>query len=452
MTPPTPAYSREQVLALAPDAASIKACQKLLNPAKWPVRERDPASVWGECRGSGKEPYRVEVDLAGPAFRCSCPSRKFPCKHALALLLMLADDAGGFAAADPPPRVREWLESRAERAEKRATRGERSSARQADPERAARRAATRRAEIEAGLVDFERWLRDLVRQGLASAQERPPSFWTEPARRLVDAKAPGLASRVHRMSAVAKRGAEPEKLLALAGEAFLLRTAFARFDALPAPVQGDVRAALGWPVETQAVLAGESVRGPMRVLGVSVEERESLRERRFWLRSSKGSRDALLLDFAHGTRPFENLLVPGTVVDLDLAYYPSAAPLRAVIKERHGEEEAAASAPGGAADFAAGLEEIASYLAANPWLARLPLALAEALPLYEEGRFQLEDGAGRRLPLHRSFQHGWSLLAFGGGRPLEIFGEWRGDSFLPLSCWTDGVFQSLSGPLEIAAA
>jgi uncharacterized Zn finger protein len=27
----------------------------------------------------------VSVDLSGPAFRCTCPSRKFPCKHGLAL-------------------------------------------------------------------------------------------------------------------------------------------------------------------------------------------------------------------------------------------------------------------------------------------------------------------------------------------------------------------------------
>nr|WP_279163542.1 SWIM zinc finger family protein [Rhodococcus erythropolis] len=27
------------------------------------------------------------VDLRGPAYKCSCPSRKFPCKHALGLLV-----------------------------------------------------------------------------------------------------------------------------------------------------------------------------------------------------------------------------------------------------------------------------------------------------------------------------------------------------------------------------
>jgi SWIM zinc finger len=48
--------------------------------------------VWGLCAGSGKRPYQTVVDLTGPAYKCSCPSRKFPCKHALALLLNWADD------------------------------------------------------------------------------------------------------------------------------------------------------------------------------------------------------------------------------------------------------------------------------------------------------------------------------------------------------------------------
>ncbi len=33
------------------------------------------AAVCGLCQGSGKNPYQTQIDLIGPAFRCSCPSR-----------------------------------------------------------------------------------------------------------------------------------------------------------------------------------------------------------------------------------------------------------------------------------------------------------------------------------------------------------------------------------------
>ncbi len=48
------------------------------------------AQSGGLCQGSGRQPYQARVDLAEPAFKCSCPSRKFPCKHGLALLLLFA--------------------------------------------------------------------------------------------------------------------------------------------------------------------------------------------------------------------------------------------------------------------------------------------------------------------------------------------------------------------------
>src|SRR3954454_6582888 len=79
------------VEGLAPDTASVTAARRLARPAPWSELGHDQRSLWGLCKGSGAKPYQVQVDLQeGPAYKCSCPSRKFPCKHALALLLLLA--------------------------------------------------------------------------------------------------------------------------------------------------------------------------------------------------------------------------------------------------------------------------------------------------------------------------------------------------------------------------
>ena len=79
-----------EVLAMSPDAASSKAAKGLQSISKWPSVGSDEVAVWGECQGSGSKPYQTQVDLSGPAFKCSCPSRKFPCKHGLALMLLRA--------------------------------------------------------------------------------------------------------------------------------------------------------------------------------------------------------------------------------------------------------------------------------------------------------------------------------------------------------------------------
>jgi hypothetical protein len=72
---------------LAPDQASLSAAAKLKKSGAWSLRGCDDAGlIWGECQGSGAAPYRVMCSEADYGYKCTCPSRKFPCKHTLALM------------------------------------------------------------------------------------------------------------------------------------------------------------------------------------------------------------------------------------------------------------------------------------------------------------------------------------------------------------------------------
>lgn len=155
--------SQDAVLALAPDEASIKAARGLMAPAKWPLLGADEHAIWGECQGSGSKPYQVQVDRCGPAFKCSCPSRKFPCKHGLALMLLVGQQPCSNSV--PPVWVTEWLDSRRQRSEKTATRPQAPSG--PDPAAQARRDAQREQRMQAGLQELQTWLCDQLRQGLA---------------------------------------------------------------------------------------------------------------------------------------------------------------------------------------------------------------------------------------------------------------------------------------------
>ncbi|NGO73036.1 SWIM zinc finger family protein, partial [Streptomyces boncukensis] len=119
-------WTAEQVSALAPDDASRRAGVKLSAPGPWSGAGAGTGAVWGLCKGSGKKPYQTVVDLdggQGPGFRCSCPSRKFPCKHAVGLLLLWAGgDAAVPEAPQPPDWAEEWLTGRRERATHKAAR------------------------------------------------------------------------------------------------------------------------------------------------------------------------------------------------------------------------------------------------------------------------------------------------------------------------------------------
>src|ERR671917_1495678 len=107
--------SVEQALALAPDSSSASAGRKLGSPKTWRNLGRGGDAMWGECQGSAL--YQVRVDLGDLTTKCSCPSRKFPCKHALGLLVLAATEPAALSEGEPPGWVAEWLQRRVARAE-----------------------------------------------------------------------------------------------------------------------------------------------------------------------------------------------------------------------------------------------------------------------------------------------------------------------------------------------
>ena len=109
-----------------------------------------------------------------------------------------------------------------------------------DPEAAARRAADREARVAAGVEDLRPWLRDAVRGGLGAGRLRSWEEWDAFAARLVDAQAPGAASRLRSLGGRGGRAARTagrSALLSGLGLLHLLCEAFARADG---PVRDDV--------------------------------------------------------------------------------------------------------------------------------------------------------------------------------------------------------------------
>ena len=238
----------------------------------------------------------------------------------------------GTSRRRPPPEwVQEWLSTRGERAARAASRpapGEPPR----DPEAAARRAAERSARVAAGIEDLRTWLRDAVRGGLGAGRLRSWEEWDAFAARLVDAQAPGAASRLRSLGGVAAGRPDgwPERLLSGLGLLHLLCEAFAREDG---PVRDDVRALLGFNVGREDVLAGPRVRDRWIVLARVVIEQERLRVQRTWLWGLETGRPALLLDFAPPGAPLEPRPAPGMALEASLAFHPSATPLRALVAE-----------------------------------------------------------------------------------------------------------------------
>ena len=420
-------WSIQQVQQLAPDAAAMQAAQSLAKPGKWGNLGRNQRLLWGECQGSGANPYQVRVDLQDVAYKCSCPSRKLPCKHTLGLLLLMINDAVQVSAA-LPDFVMEWSGNRAKRAETRPSK----EATAPDPEAQARRSEKRETRVLAGVEQLEVWLTDIIGQGLAAARTQPLSFWSQMAARQVDAQAPGLARRVRALADVASSAQWQSKLLTGLARLQLLLDAYRSLDRLPAPLAVEVRQLIGWTQDQDGVRARAGIRDHWSVLGRRQSEDEQLRTQRTWLHGRESQRFALVLEFAVGTQPLPATFVTGQCIDAELVYFEGVPELRVLEKVRHPTLQARIALPR-VLDVTALQTEHAARLASNPWLERWPVMVAPMLPIMSGGQPYLQDDTGRRIGLVAGFRHGWNLLALAGGEPLAVFGEWDGETLDPIT-------------------
>ncbi|WP_119302775.1 SWIM zinc finger family protein [Dongia deserti] len=399
------ALTRGAIEAMAPDQSALAAASKLLQPAKWPARGRSGGLIWGECQGSGANPYRVVADTADPGSKCTCPSRKFPCKHALALMWMFVEDESAFKAGDVPDWVNDWMGRRRKSGGGAAQSGGAKSLDAAraeaaesapDPEAEVRRKAasekraqdTRRSVL-AATEELEIWIADQLRTGLTSFLGDLGGRCRRIAARLVDAKANALASRVDEM---------PSRLLSLSAEE--------RVDAAIQELGKLVLLVRAWranpdePELRREVIASETrddvlanaeslrVTSRWEVLGERIAtRRDGLVSQTTWLMNvgPGPQRFAMLLDFfpaSAGRRA--GAFVAGERFSAELAFYPAKAPLRAVIASRGDPEKASADWPTAGDDPFA---DHAEQMLVAPWRIDAPLLLPE-------GRI-CADAAGR---------------------------------------------------------
>jgi Family of unknown function (DUF5691)/SWIM zinc finger len=445
------AWTSAMVLALAPDPASAKAGEGLAATRKWMNLGSGEGLIWGECQGSGANPYQTKVDVAGPAFSCSCPSRKFPCKHGLGLMLAWVASPTAFVAGAPPAWVASWKENREKKAEQAKAKVEQGPA-PVDLAAQEKREAARQSKVAAGLDDLALWTADIVRQGFAALGAKSGKLWDEQARRMVDAQAPGVARRLRQIDALSMAGEGWQAdLLDRLARLHLLGEGFRRQQELPPAVADDVRATLGFPIDLNVVRAGPGVRDRWQVLGHSIAVEDRLTVRRTWLIGCETNLPALLLDFAAGGKPLEQALPPGVVIDADLAFFPGATPLRALIKERHGEP-APLEQPTGGTTITAAFETYGAALAQNPWLELYPIVLNDVVLQADDAGWSARDPDGNLVPLSKRFSAGWHMLALARGGPLTLCGEFDGATLDPFGCFAGDCYLPLlnadAAPLE----
>jgi hypothetical protein len=443
--PDSPRWTVEQVVAVAPGPHSVAAAEPLAAAARWSTTGADERALWGRCRGSGAEPYETTVDHVEVAWRCTCPSRKSPCKHALALLLLWI--RGGVPEAARPASVAAWIEARDRRSEPGSAAAPTpapgaSGGGEAPDDRpdASGEPATgdtdrdrsrdeRVARMMEGLVELDRWLEDRMRTGLADPALARYGTWDALAARLVDARAGALANRVRRLAGLV--GAGPDwhaDVLGELGMLHLIAEAGRRLPELPGNLADVVATASGWQVRQADVLASVPETDDWVVLGRSDTREDRIEVRRTWLRGVTTRRWAMLLSFAAYRQSLDTSWVVGSVVEADIHRYPGGS-LRCLVSRR--DEARPTGPPIEGVTVAEACDEIGSMVAAEPWLEHVPVTVTAA-PTTDGRRWLLTDDTGSLPMLAGTVPIGVVLAASHGG-PVTVTVEWTPQGVVPLT-------------------
>jgi len=322
---------------------------------------------------------------------------------------MRAEGKVSFAAAEAPDWVKDWVSRRRGPSAKPATEADETKPKVSiapsneqlteaalDPKAEARAAALREknradreAAILAGLDELDIWLSDQIERGMAAFVGQCSPACKVISQRLVDAKASGLAARIESLPARLFAVSEAQRpLVAIEelGQIYLIAEAYRRQDVLPEALKMDVRRTVGWTATREELLANADalrVAATWRVIAVLSEvQPDRLRRIETWLwceDSGVEHRFALLLDFVPvATGAATSGYGVGDRIHAEMVFYPSAAPLRALIASvKSGAEstDAALNLPNWSLEVA--LDGYEAALGVQPWIGAWPLAFGK---------------------------------------------------------------------------
>lgn len=451
-------WTIEQILALAPDPNTAKRGQGLATNRKWLSLETDGRAVWGYCKSSGTAHYETAVDLKGPAFKCTCPSRKFPCKHAIGLLLLSSSHSDGFkVSGDIPEDIQKWLDKREAKPKKQ----EKSAEEIKKAEEKKIKAFNERiALMQEGIKDLENWLNDMMRVGLASVEgaamdmtttrtknrqiEAGSEIWNNIAKRMVDAKLSGLGRRIREFAMIQNKGIDwPARLLSELSDLHLIIKGFQQLEVLPNTLQKELLSMAGVNTNKEQLLKEKGIEDLWMIIGqIESNNIDNAAVRRTWFLGQETGKFALVLEYDYRNEGFPFHWPKGRIFKGEMIYYPSISPLRAIIKNQEISEHIV-DGWGGCENIPSFLNEYSEALGKNPWLEDYPAAFSNVRPILKDEKVYIVDENENAIPLLNIGFSNWKILALSGGNPIDIFGEWTGEMLNPLGVAADYRFVAL---------
>jgi hypothetical protein len=180
--------------------------------------DKESTIIFAECKGSGAKNYILSADFIrpeAPVFRCSCPSRQFPCKHTLGL--MYAFFSGhDFAAAEIPADIQEKRQKATQLAERK------SVPKDDKPKKVNQTALLkkRKAQLE-GLERMEKLVNSIAKTGLGTVNAQTIKALEAQAKEFGNYYIPGVQTALQEFLFLFKDCENPEEIYTTAVESLV---------------------------------------------------------------------------------------------------------------------------------------------------------------------------------------------------------------------------------------
>lgn len=399
--------SEAQIASLAPKPTAYNEGKKLGYAANWVSIGKSERALWGVIQGSGANPYLTKIDFNELAFSCNCPSRQFPCKHALGLMLIFADNATpAKATADEPEWVSSWLDKRAVKTTSNETGQQKQTEDDPIDPSKEKRQQGRLDAVDAGVEELVLWLSDLVRIGLLELPSKPISFFENMSARMVDSKAPGLAGWVRSLGKINYSGSWEDEAMQVIGKLYLLIAAWKNISNLPEPWQQTIRNLVGWNQSTKDLMDDASavaIKDEWIVLGQETETMEDLVVQRTWLKGCLKNHSALLLQFGTRFSPLQNMVVPGSIIEGEVAFFPGIYLQRGIIRKQLRLLDHWSNKPEATSNLSDVWKKNMEVAATYPWINDQAYLVKNARIINVQNEWYLLDEQKKMIRLHSSF-------------------------------------------------
>ena len=353
-------------------------------------------------------------------------------------MLFYSRQQNAFTDTQLPVWVNDWLSKRTEKDEKKTTKEEKP----VDEAAQAKRQQARQNKVADGIEELRLWMKDIVRNGILNIPEKGFAYFENMAKRMVDAQSPGLANMI-RILGESNFYAEgwQRRFLDQLAAIYLITVGYSNSDSLDVILQQDIKTWIGFTQNQEELKAQTGITDTWLILSKQTFEVDNITTERNWLFGTTSNKYALVLQFIVRGQGGVHTFTPGMFTQAELVFYPSVAPLRAIVKR-----QIATNAVNSFATFHNWQEvsETETLLSSiMPVRSDRPFIIQQLKPVQYNNQWWLQDAEQKMMQLKNEYKTIWKILSLSGGDAMNMVVIGKEDKYEPVGVWYKNEYKIL---------